>query len=168
MGKEQGAAAYEERDLLEEASRGRSSAMCRRKSCEGPSGHSERRDGAGAGSEGSQLLCSECAPSLGGGEPQQRLSLQAADVLLQPPIPANKTQGMLDLPQLKQSQPANLKEDQIPLTEASRLLQPRVRRAPVGQSPCWPLHPHLSCSWQQVSPVLAEQQGCAPLPENNS
>lgn len=46
MGKEQamqGTAASEEKDLLEEASCGRSSAMCRRKSCEGQSGQSERR-----------------------------------------------------------------------------------------------------------------------------
>lgn len=68
MGKEQamqGTAASEERDLLEEASRGHSSAMCRRKSCERQLGQSERRPrglgqgghsrgrGREAGSEGS-------------------------------------------------------------------------------------------------------------------
>lgn len=71
MGKEQamqGTAASEERDLLEEASRSRSSAMCRRKSCEGQSGQHERRprglsqgaacgDGAG-GLEGRAPSCS--------------------------------------------------------------------------------------------------------------
>lgn len=103
--------------------------------------------------------------------------MQAEDMFLHPPMPANKTQGMLNLPQLKQSQPTNLKGEQIPLIEATRLPQPRVRRAPVGQPPCWPLCPHLSCGsrlgspeqgWQQVIPGLAEQQGRALLPGNNS
>lgn len=82
MGKEQGAAAYEERDLLEEASRG-----CSVPCAEGnpardnwgtaSTGHVGCSQGQGR-EGGPQLFCSECAPSLDGTEPQQPLSLQQA------------------------------------------------------------------------------------------
>lgn len=65
--------------------------------------------GGGPGSQGSQLLHSKRAQGGGGSEPQQPLSSQASGRHAPTSIPANTTQGVLNLSQLKQHQPTSVR-----------------------------------------------------------